>query len=631
MPEEFTFCGRCGARLDADAHPTGERQITCVFADISGFTAVAERPEPGDLHGVMQTVWDAVAAEIRVQEGLIEKYIGDAVVAVFGAPVAHDDDPQRALTAALGMLEALARVNADFEQTAQRRLALRIGVNSGVAIAGAIGDRESEFGVLGDAVNIAARLEQAARPGEVLVGETTYRAAARHFHFEPHPPVLAKGKSDPIVTWRLAGRRTTALGARTPLIGRETLLARLWEELAAASDGRGRAVSLVGEPGMGVSRIVQEVLADPRATALRVAHVACTPYDRARPYAVLEEVLRDVLAMTEAEPLERARRLLADLLPSLEPEVRSLVLEMVGHPGLTRALEPGTRRRLMVRGARDVLRRIAEAQPVLVVIEDAHDMDAPSHLALGELVAALADTRALFLVTRRPGDPLPWSRSAVAMELHVDPLSSADARALVRAASLTEPDEATLKRAVASSEGSPALLERAAVASSDLRKLPNDDLRVLRSAAVLGRNFDRALLRGVVGADADVDAVRARLAAAALIQETPDGMRFRHGGLREAVYRGIPARLRGDLHGRAALAIERHRPEIARQRPELLALHLSPSPYALRAFDYAVRAAERALVVDDPDAAAGHLRAALEHAGRCAATCAPRQTFSRRC
>src|SRR5437588_6311607 len=230
MPVDFSFCGKCGNRLTALETLEGEtRQVTVLFADISGFTALAERLNPDELHENMRTAWDAIAAEIRATVGLIEKYIGDAVVAVFGAIGDEQDHPERAQRAALAILGALDRENARIAERTGRYLALRVGVNTGLAMAGAIGDKESEFGVLGDAVNVAARLEQAAEPGEILVGDATYRLTPGLFTYEPHPPVAAKGKTAPLVAWRLL-REETAVASdrrRTPLVGRDGEIALL--------------------------------------------------------------------------------------------------------------------------------------------------------------------------------------------------------------------------------------------------------------------------------------------------------------------------------------------------------------------------------------------------------------------
>src|SRR5216117_4356507 len=252
MPADYVYCGRCGTRLESPGEVEGEtRQVTVLFADISGFTSLAERLDPQELHENMRTAWDAIAGEIRATGGLIEKYIGDAVVAVFGAVGHEGDHPERAQRAALAILGALDRENARIAERTGRYLALRVGVNTGLARAGAIGDKESEFGVLGDAVNVAARLEQAAEPGEVLVGDATYRLAPGLFAYEPHPPVAAKGKTAPLVAWRLLHVETAATDhGRAPLVGREDEIALLVGALEDALAGKGHIVSIVGEAGL---------------------------------------------------------------------------------------------------------------------------------------------------------------------------------------------------------------------------------------------------------------------------------------------------------------------------------------------------------------------------------------------
>src|SRR5213594_3257853 len=285
MPVAFSFCGRCGNRLAAAGEVEGEtRQVTVLFADISGFTALAERLDPEELHENMRTAWDAIAGEIRAAGGLIEKYIGDAVVAVFGAVDEEVDHAARAQRAALAILGALDRENERIAERTGRNLALRIGINTGLAVAGAVGDKESEFGVLGDAVNVAARLEQAAEPGEILVGDATYRRTPGLFTYEPHPPIVARGKTAPVVAWRLVGTAAedVAPDRRTALVGRDTEMAALLGALDDALAGRGRLVSIVGEPGLGKSRLVDELIADPRVRGARVGRVRCTPYDQHR-------------------------------------------------------------------------------------------------------------------------------------------------------------------------------------------------------------------------------------------------------------------------------------------------------------------------------------------------------------
>src|SRR5438270_11802132 len=329
MPVDFSFCGKCGNRLTPLESPEGEtRQVTVLFADISGFTALAERLNPDELHENMRTAWDAIAAEIRAQGGLIEKYIGDAVVAVFGAVGDQDDHPERAQHAAIAILGALEHENARIAERTGRYLALRVGVNTGLAATGAIGDKESEFGVIGDAVNIAARLEQAAEPGDVLIGDATYRRTPGLFAYEPHPPIFARGKSAPVVAWRLVGVATedAAPEQRTALVGRDEEMAALLGALTGALAGTGRLVSIVGESGLGKSRLIDELIADPRVRGARVGRVRCTVYDQHRTYGAIGDLLRRVIGIARTASADHALQLVTETQPDIDPGTRALIL-----------------------------------------------------------------------------------------------------------------------------------------------------------------------------------------------------------------------------------------------------------------------------------------------------------------
>src|SRR5438309_1665684 len=464
MPVEFSYCGKCGTRLlPPEASET--RQVTVLFADISGFTALAERLDPEELHENMRTAWDAIAAEIRATGGLIEKYIGDAVVAVFGAVGDEPDHPERAQRAALAILGALDRENARIAERTGRYLALRVGVNTGLAMAGAIGDKESEFGVLGDAVNVAARLEQAAEPGEILVGDATYRLTPGLFTYEPHPPVAAKGKTAPRVGWRLL-REETAVASdrrRTPLVGRDGEIALLLGALDDALASKGRIVSIVGEAGLGKTRLVDEVLADPRALGARVARARCSPYDSHRAYGAIADLLRRALAIGASAPTEIAHRTITETLPGLEPETTKLVLAALGYGLTLPPLSGDTRRKLLDRAIRDLILRVARTQPVILAITDVQWSDTASQAVLTAIAPALANTAALVITTYRPELTPPWTTARGHLQLRLGPLDESSCATLL--ASLLPagalPKEA-IADVVARSSGNPTYIEEAA-------------------------------------------------------------------------------------------------------------------------------------------------------------------------
>ena len=654
MPVEFSYCGKCGMRLlPPEAVASATRQVTVLFADISGFTSLAERLDPEELHENMRTAWDAIAAEIRGTGGLIEKYIGDAVVAVFGAVGHEGDHPERAQRAALAILGALDRENARIAERTGRYLALRVGVNTGLAMAGAIGDKESEFGVLGDAVNVAARLEQAAEPGEVLVGDATYRLTPGLFTYEPHPPVAAKGKSAPLVAWRLL-REETAVASdrrRTPLVGRDGEIALLMGALDDALASKGRIVSIVGEAGLGKNRLVDELLADPRALGARVARARCSPYDQHRAYGAIADLLRRALAIGTSAPTEIAHRTLSETLPGMDPEATKLVLAALGYGLTLPPLSGDTRRKLLDRAIRDLVLRVARTQPVILALTDVQWADTASQELLTTLAPAFANVTALVITTYRPELTPPWTTSRGHLQIRLpalDPTSSATLlQALLPAGAL--PQQA-VDDVVARSAGSPTYLEEAsrwlvstgvvveregATPLADVSRMTDlpdglpmlllrraeqasaPERRVLHAAAVAARASDPTLMRALFGQDVEVDACLAALSARGLLEPTTHGdYRFRQPLLREYVYESIGPRQRAELHGRIGQVLESVMPEVAAQQPELLAHHFASSGQIPRAIAHAMRAGERAASLYALKDALHHYRAAAELARR---------------
>ena len=274
-PEGATFCPGCGTRLvepEAPAPETPERgeerrRATVLFADLSGYTAVAERLDPEDTKRLVDGALGRLSREVSERGGHIDKYIGDNVMAVFGAPVAHEDDPERAVRAGLAMQEAMGEINREIASRAASRdvkLALRVGVNTGEVLAGTVGD---SYTVIGDAVNIAARLQAAGRPGAVTVGPTTRRLTASAIVYRDLEPLELKGKSEPIPAWEATGiadhvEAEPAGRESAPLIGRDGELALLRAQFdSARRESRPSLVTVFGQAGVGKSRLLAELTA----------------------------------------------------------------------------------------------------------------------------------------------------------------------------------------------------------------------------------------------------------------------------------------------------------------------------------------------------------------------------------
>ena len=350
----FRFCPSCGLELGAAERETAElpavstgerRRVTVLFADLVGFSTLAEHLDPEELRGLMTAMFAELTEEVERREGFVEKFIGDAVVAVFGAPVTHEDDPARAVEAALAMHEIIAGRS----EGPTAALQLRVGVNSGLVVAGGVGDG-TQTGIMGDAVNVAARLQQAAQPGEVLVAASTWRRVRDLYDGDAVGDLEVKGKSQPIEAYRLLGPRQAERRFRTPFTGRREELALLELLWSSARKGNTHVVSILGEPGVGKTRLLAEFRSQGCELDLRVT---C---DYERPFGLFVELLKTLLGElpTDADDLVRK----AAQLGVLEEDTLLLspFLGIGGLPAVARMADE-QRRRQGPRGRLEVPRR----------------------------------------------------------------------------------------------------------------------------------------------------------------------------------------------------------------------------------------------------------------------------------
>jgi class 3 adenylate cyclase/tetratricopeptide (TPR) repeat protein len=585
--------------------------VTIVFSDLKGSTAMGEKLDSESLREVMTRYFDAMRAELERHGGVVEKFIGDAVMAVFGLPVLHEDDALRAVRAAAGMQRALEELNEELDRHWGVRLANRTGVNTGQVISGdpTAGQRL----VTGDAVNVAARLEQAADMNEVLLGELTYRLVRDYVDVVEVEPLELKGKSEPVPAFQLQSVREDAERPRrldAPMVGREQEFATLGDAYAQAVDsGRCRLVTVVGEAGVGKSRLVEEFMRSAAAQAT-VLRGRCLPYGDGITFWPLAEAVRQAARIVERDSAAEARQKLCALLD--DGDVVARVQSAIGlseEPFPVQDVSWASRR---------LFETLATERPLVVVFDDVHWAEA-TFLELVEYVVANGEAPVLLLcstrrelIERQPE----WSTSERASRIELAPLSADDTSAvaehLLGSAGL---DENVRARIVEAAEGNPLFVEQLlsmlidegliqfedgcwratgevehvavpptiqALLASRIDGLSRDERSVIEPAAVIGQLFVRDAVRHLtvetVGAavgthlSALTDKQFVQPDASRPVEE--DAFRFHHILIRDTTYDGVLKRARATFHEQFVVWADGVNREGAVEYEEILGYHL---------------------------------------------------------
>jgi class 3 adenylate cyclase len=621
-PDAAKFCFACGTLLAEPGRTSEERRVvSVVFVDLVGFTSEAERLDPEDVRAILTPYYERVRAELERFGGRVEKFIGDAVMGVFGAPIAYGDDHERAVRAALAVRD----------WAGEDGLEVRIAVNTGEAIVElAAHVEQGQAMIAGDVVNTAARLQTAAPVGAVLVGEDTYASTRTWIEYEPgFQRVRAKGKAEPVQAW-IALRAIAPAGERpltpVPIVGRErelTVLKGIWERVA--QEGRPHLVTVFGPAGIGKSRLAHEVMAYAGSGEGRVLRGRSTPYGASIPYSAFAQHVKQVAHVYDSDELTEARSKLASTIAELvwadEAEVHAANLALL--VGLGEEGEAPDRETLFF-SARTFVESLGSEGPTLLLFEDLHWADA-SLLDLIEMLAArVRDTPVLFLALARPEmlndrpnwagglpaytalplDPLTGEASLELAQLLLDRLEASEARAPTIAETaegnplfIEELAASVAERSTAETTQLPTSIR--AIVAARLDALPSGERSVLVDASVVGRVFWRGALERIahreelsplLGSLEERDLVRREVVSRIRGDQQ---YAFKHALIRDVAYQRLPRAERRRRHAVVAEYLDETTGAVG-QSNEAIAQHWRLAGEHDRAVDCLVVAAAQA-------------------------------------
>ena len=663
------FCDQCGARLagvapaappsPAPAPSIERRQISVMFCDLVGSTELSQALDPEDLRDVIHAYREACRGVIEAHAGLAAQYIGDGIVVYFGYPVAHEDDARRAARAGLEIVAAIRKLALRLKAERGIPLSVRIAIHTGLTVVGDVGGAAGQERLaLGDTPNIAARIQALAEPDTVVVSLTTHRLIAGFFETTPLGRHSVKGVTEPVDVFRVdavsgARHRLEAAPAHrmTPYVGRSDAVATLLRAWEAAQAGKGGAELLVGEPGVGKSRLLARLRESLEPSAYDDLSCYCSPYYSGSAYRPIVDALRGKLGLDD--DLAPAAQL-ARLRESLEGQggdhelVVALIAQLVGIPPEAGyrppALHPLAQKQKTAEALLGVITREGK-RPTLMIVEDLHWADPTTVEFLGSVLGKAPQRSLLVLLTARPEFAPPWPGAALDV-LPVHQLSATETETMIRRAAGGKalPDK-VVSLLVRKADGNPLFVEemthmlldspllRDAGAAYELTgPLPDvlvpttlqdlltarldgmqpDARRVLQVAATIGREFGNDLLQAVLAEEAvTIPRGLSALLDDGMIFETGSGYLIKHALIQDAAYESLLKRTRQQYHERIARALAA-RSDAARTPPEVVATHFIKAGLPAAAIPYCLAAGQRAVASSANEEAASHLRLGLE-------------------
>ena len=588
----------------------GERkQVTVLFADLKGSMELLAERDPEEARQLLDPVLERMMAAVHRYEGTVNQVMGDGIMALFGAPLAHEDHAVRACYAALAMQAALRAYAEDVRRAHGITVQMRLGLNSGEVVVRAIGnDLHMDYSAIGQTTHLAARMEQLATPGSILLTAATLHLVEGLVRVTAMGPVPVKGLDTPVDVFELVGAsalrgrlQARMAGGLTRFVGRGPELATLRQTLERAMAGHGQVVAVVGEAGVGKSRLVYECLHAPQTQGWRILESASVSYGKATPYFPVIDLLKRYAHVEEPDDPRTVRAKVTGQILTLDETLQDTIpallslLEVLPDDSPFRSLDPPQRRQRLLQALKRVLLRESQVQPLLLVFEDLHWIDTETQALLDSLVESLPTARLLLLVNYRPEYQHSWGSKTYYTQLRLDPLPPASADELLQALLGDDPSLAPLKQLlIARTEGNPFFLEESvrtlvetgvlvgersasrlaqalptiqvpatvqAVLAARMDRLPPEDKRLLQTAAVIGTEVPLALLQTIAEEPAEVlHRSLAHLQTSEFLYETqlfPDQVyTFKHALTHEVAYSSLLQERRRVLHAQIVEALE---------------------------------------------------------------------------
>jgi predicted ATPase/class 3 adenylate cyclase len=675
-PQSYTPKHLAEKILTAKTTLEGERkQVTVLFADVSGFTSMSEQLDPEEVHQLMNRAFELMLSEVHRYEGTINQFLGDGVMALFGAPIAHEDHAQRAVHAALGMHRVLHGYGAELQRTQGITFRVRLGLNTGLVVVASIGDNlRMDYTAVGDTTNLAARMVTLAEPGQIVLAEDTHKAVSGYFVTRPLGAQAIKGKAAPINAYevvRARGPRTRLeVGAErglTPFVGREHELTLLQERWAEAKAGRGQVISLMGEAGIGKSRLRLEFQRRLQGEPVTWLTGRCISYGQEMAYLPIIDLLKHNFQVEEGDDdatiiakIERGMGALGEELQPASPHVKYLLSVPPGDDTVLN-MDAQQRRLKLFEALRAMMLHGGQRQPLVLAVEDLHWIDKTSEEVLLHLADSIPTARVLLLVTYRPGYQNPFGEQTYTTRIGLRTLSDHDSLRLAAGMlAMVEFPPELRDLIVRKAEGNPFFVEEVLKSLLDVGALRQHDGRyvltrhiseiyvpdtiqdvimaridrleevpkkALQLASVIGREFTVRLLKRISDVPAQLERFLQELKVLEFIYERsfyPElAYMFKHALTHDVAYTSLLVQRRKELHRLVATAIEELYADRLPESYEMLAYHYERGEVWEKALEYLVKAGHKAQQAYANHEALDHYSRALDMCERLGATVEP--------